>query len=186
MGPQLPGRYQSHLTHSSTSDRPIGVRVRAPDRRRNRMSDWPETWNLPALLPRLINVATLRAGALLAAALLALAGCAGSRPAAPASATGTVSGLVLSAPSCPGPARIGHPCPPRPVDGAGVAALSGARQVAATDTGSDGRFQLKLPAGRYLIRATNIGGYRSTTEQVLSVTRDNVATLTLILDTGIR
>jgi len=45
---------------------------------------------------------------------------------------------------------------------------------------------MTLPAGRYLIRATNIGGYASTADQLVSVTRAQTVTVTLVLDTGIR
>ena len=127
-----------------------------------------------------------RTGVLVAATLVALAGagCAVTRPAA--ASNGIVSGLVLSGPRCPGPARAEQPCPPGPVDGAVVAALAGGRQVASSTTRADGRFSMTLPAGRYLIRATNIGGYASTADQLVSVTRAQTVTVTLVLDTGIR
>jgi len=119
-----------------------------------------------------------------ATGLLALAGCAVAHPAG--SAMGTVSGLVLSGPRCPGPARSDQPCPPGPVDGAEVAALVGGRQVAATKTGPAGRFRMALPLGRYLIRATNAGAYRSTADESVTVTRANTVIVTLLLDTGMR
>lgn len=55
-----------------------------------------------------------------------------------------------------------------------------------TRTDAHGRFQLTLPAGRYLIRATNIGPYRSTATQAVTVTESHPAAVTLLLDTGIR
>ncbi len=67
-----------------------------------------------------------------------------------------------------------------------MAALAGGRQVTSSTTSADGRFSMTLPAGRYLIRATNIGGYASTADQLVSVTRAQTVTVTLVLDTGIR
>jgi len=67
-----------------------------------------------------------------------------------------------------------------------VVALSGRRQAASTRADARGRFEMTLPAGRYLIRATNVGGYRSTAEQAVTVSASDPATVTLIVDTGIR
>jgi Carboxypeptidase regulatory-like domain len=80
------------------------------------------------------------------------------------------------------PARTG----PGPVPAAVVVALTGGRLVAATRTDAAGRFLVTLPAGRYLIRATNVGGYRSTAARTVTVAPTGPVSLTLVLDTGIR
>jgi hypothetical protein len=119
---------------------------------------------------------------LLALAGLLLCGCTGSGQVAGHS--GLVTGYVLTGPVCP-VERVGHECPPRPVSGAAVVALDGdaIRGSASTDTA--GAFSLTLPDGRYVIKATNVGGYASTaTEDV--VISDNPVHITLIVDSGIR
>lgn len=114
----------------------------------------------------------------LAAAALLLCGCGIGNP------SGEVSGEVLSAPSCP-VERVGEECPPRPVSGAEVVALDGDAVRGSTLTDSSGAFHLTLPEGRYVLRATNVGGYASTaTEEV--VISDAPVSVTLIVDSGIR
>lgn len=116
--------------------------------------------------------------ALLAAAVLLLCGCGN------VSHSGEVSGKVLAGPACP-VERVGEECPPRPVSGADVVALDGGAIRGSTLTDGSGAFHLTLPDGRYVIRATNAGGYASTaTEEV--VISNNPVTVTLIVDSGIR
>lgn len=120
--------------------------------------------------------------AVLAVALL-LFGCAGQG--GPASGhSGIVTGSVKAAPVCP-VERIGQECPPRPVPGAEVVALDGDAVRGSTLTDSSGGFHLTLPDGRYVIRASNVGGYASTaTEKV--VISDTPVHITLVVDSGIR
>jgi hypothetical protein len=99
--------------------------------------------------------------------------------------SGTLEGTVLSAPSCP-VERVGSPCPPRPVAGATVEAYRGSHGVAQTATGRSGGFLLRLPAGSYLVRATNVGGYRSTAATQVTVSADRPVSVTLTVDSGIR
>lgn len=119
-----------------------------------------------------------------ASALLVTAGCAESRGSA--DPTASVTGVVLSGPRCPGPERIASPCPPGPVDGAAVAAVAGGHVIASTRTDSRGRFRLSLPPATYLLRATNVGAYRSTATQTVKVRIGHRVSVTLVVDTGIR
>jgi hypothetical protein len=117
-----------------------------------------------------------RASLAAVAAALLLCGC--------GSHSGEVSGKVLAGPACP-VERVGEECPPRPVSGAEVVALEGDAIRGSTLTDSSGAFHLTLPDGRYVIRATNAGGYASTaTEQV--VISEAPVSVTLIVDSGIR
>ncbi|WP_247048785.1 carboxypeptidase-like regulatory domain-containing protein [Arthrobacter rhizosphaerae] len=75
-------------------------------------------------------------------------------------------------------------CPPRPVPGAKVIALDGDAVRGSTITDTTGAFQLTLP-DRYLIRATNVGGYASTATQEVAIS-DTPNHVTLIVDSGIR
>jgi hypothetical protein len=120
---------------------------------------------------------------LLVLTALLVAGCASSGT--HAAARGDVTGRVLSAPSCP-VMRAGVPCPPRPVTGAQLVALRGGDEVASTRTDAAGRFGLTLPAGRYVIRATNAGAYASTAQRQLVVRAETTVTIRLVVDSGIR
>lgn len=113
---------------------------------------------------------------LLAAAALLLCACTNQ--------SGQVTGYVLTAPVCP-VERIGQECPPRPVSGAAVVALDGDAVRGSTLTDSTGAFRLTLPDGRYVLRATNVGGYASTATREVIIS-DTPIHITLILDSGIR
>ena len=117
------------------------------------------------------------------ALVLAVSACSSAGTAARADAT--VAGRVLSAPSCP-VERAGHPCPPRPVVGASVVVLQARHVVASAHTGADGRFALLVPAGRYVIRATNTGGLATTAQETVDVATAATIRVTLVVDSGIR
>ena len=121
--------------------------------------------------------------ALVVAATLLLCGCADESGRVQGHA-GVVTGYVLTAPVCP-VERVGQQCPPRPVPSATVVALDrdGVRGSTLTDTA--GAFRLALPDGRYVIKATNVGGYASTASEAVLVS-DNPVQITLTVDSGIR
>lgn len=100
-------------------------------------------------------------------------------------AHGTVRGRVLSSPTCP-VEHLGSPCPPRPVVGASVVAARDGHPAGSTTTRGDGAFTFSLPPGRYLVTATTIGGYPSTTASTVDVRANVVTRLTLTVDSGIR
>ena len=121
--------------------------------------------------------------ALVVAATLLLCGCA-DEPGRVQGQTGVVTGYVLTGPACP-VERVGQQCPPRPVPSATVVALDGDGVRGSTLTDTAGAFRLALPDGRYVIRATNVGGYASTASEAVLVS-DNHVQITLIVDSGIR
>jgi Carboxypeptidase regulatory-like domain len=117
------------------------------------------------------------------AALLVTPACAAKGPSGDVA---IVTGVVLSGPRCPGPERVDSPCPPGPVQGAAVAASANGRVVASTHTDIRGQFRLSLTPGNYLLRAANVGQYRSTASHSVTVTIGHPVSVTLLLDTGIR
>jgi hypothetical protein len=121
--------------------------------------------------------------ALAAAAVLLLAGCGSSAPAA--TPKGALAGRVLSAPSCP-VERVGQPCPPRPVSGAAVVVLRSGRVVASTHADAGGHFHVAVAAGRCLVRATNTGGLATTAAKVVTVQAGQPVYVRLVVDSGIR
>ena len=117
-----------------------------------------------------------------ASAIVLMGGCAGNQGAT--GHFGVVTGYVLTAPTCP-VQRVGQECPPRPVSGSTVVAADGATTRASTRSDGAGAFHFTLPDGRYVITATNVGGYPSTASENVSVS-DAPVHITLILDSGIR
>jgi hypothetical protein len=53
-------------------------------------------------------------------------------------------------------------------------------------TDQHGRFRLQAPAGDFVVRATNVGAYRSTASHPVQLSPGTTTTLSLQLDTGIR
>lgn len=124
---------------------------------------------------------------IIAAGLLmaALAGCGSNGSTPDANSSGTVSGVVLSAPSCP-VERVGSPCPPRPVPGADVTASRGTTVVAHVHADDHGRFTIRLAAGDYTIVARMVGGLGTSASAQVTVTSGQTATVTVTVDSGIR
>jgi hypothetical protein len=119
-----------------------------------------------------------------AAAVGLLAACGSSADGGASSASGAVTGVVYAAPSCP-VQPVDSPCPRLPVAGAEVVAFQSQHRRASTHTGNDGRFRLDLAYGHYTIRATNVGGYGSTTTTEVDISATPVS-IELTVDSGIR
>lgn len=113
------------------------------------------------------------------------AGCAATSTQAPGAATGTVRGQVVAAPACPVEQRA-TPCPARPVAGARIEVRNGSTLVTSAAASSSGSFELQLPAGSYVVKATNPGGYPSTVDQKVVVVAGSTQEITLVVDSGIR
>jgi len=127
----------------------------------------------------------MRARVVVASSLLvALTACAGGGGGT-SSRSGTVSGVVLSAPSCP-VERSGSPCPPRAVPGAEVTASRRGSTVARVRADGNGRFTMTLAAGDYTVTARVIGGIGSSASTQVTVAAGGDAAVTLTVDSGIR
>ena len=113
-----------------------------------------------------------------------LTGCGGVN-AGSGSATADLSGRVVAGPTCPVEVE-GSPCPPAPVSSAIVELVNGSDVVARARTGSDGTFRLSAAPGSYTVRAALTGGYQSETSAPVTLRAGDEASVTLLLDTGIR
>ncbi len=51
---------------------------------------------------------------------------------------------------------------------------------------ASGSFELQLPAGTYVVKATNPGGYPSTVDRSVVVVAGSTQEITLVVDSGIR
>jgi len=102
--------------------------------------------------------------------------------------TRTDSGLrgqVLYGPTCP-VQRPGQTCE-RPYQATIVVTYAGARGVIArVGTSADGRFTVRLRAGRYLVKVTGRTAYPRSWSRTVSVTAHRFTALTIRFDSGIR
>ena len=82
---------------------------------------------------------------------VAIAGACGSgQQAATTMATSELHGTISAGPSCP-VEQIGNPCPPVPVSARVEIRNASGRVVAATTSGGDGRYSVRVPAGVYTV-----------------------------------
>jgi len=140
-----------------------GSRHDGPDRERREPDQ--ERW-------RLRVVRYLIAAALLLGACGTIAG--------PASG---IRGTILAGPACPGPARVGSPCPDRPAQMT-VEVVQGTTVVATFASGADGRFSVALAPGSYTLRSkAGLPALRSATITVPPGAYNEVE---LHADTGMR
>lgn len=124
--------------------------------------------------------------ALLLLVLLVATGCAGAGSTTSGSATsGTITGTVLRAPMCP-VERVGSACPPGPVAGGEVDALSATKVVARATTDGNGGFRLTVRPGAYTVVAYNSGGLRTSVRTNVTVAAGGMSHVTLTVDSGIR
>ncbi|MEP6526951.1 MAG: carboxypeptidase-like regulatory domain-containing protein [Nocardioidaceae bacterium] len=117
---------------------------------------------------------------------LSLTACGASQHPEPAAAApARVVGTVLAGPTCP-VEHAGSPCPDTPVSGATVRLVGDGKVLARALTDAHGTFTLAAPPGSYVVKVTNVGGYRSNSSEPVELTATAPATVTLHLDTGIR
>jgi len=119
---------------------------------------------------------TVRSGLLLLALLLAACGTIGG----PASG---IQGTILAGPACPGPVRLGSPCPDRPV-AMTVEVVSGSTVAATFTSDANGVFSVSVGPGTYTLRSkTGLPALRPTPVVVLA---GQFTQVELHADTGIR
>ena len=117
---------------------------------------------------------------------LALAACTQIGPGGP---QGTLVGDVVAGPTGP-VEKAGNPCPPRPVPNRQVTIETSAGVIAATaTTDAQGHFSVHLAPGHYVVRVAIIPGQvglRQVTPGDVTIVAGQTATITIMLDTGIR
>ncbi|MEX0985602.1 MAG: carboxypeptidase-like regulatory domain-containing protein [Actinomycetota bacterium] len=125
---------------------------------------------------------TMRRLAMALLTIIALASCAGA--ATPSGAAG-VEGQVLASPQCPVETPT-SPCPPKPWVGT-VRATAEDGKTYEDLTDDQGRYEISLPPGTYVIVAVTEGGVPPTGEpQTVPVVEGQPLHLDLSVDTGIR
>lgn len=103
----------------------------------------------------------------------------------PFSRPSTVYGFVTAGPTCP-VERVDHPCPPRPLSTTVQARSIGGGTSGSATTDENGRYEMSLPPGRYVLEA-QIGSMFPSCQPIEVVVTANAATRGDIdCDTGIR
>lgn len=118
------------------------------------------------------------------AALVVMTGCQQSDQ-----VTGTLRGQVVAGPVCPVVSDPPDPaCADRPVAGATlVIEAAGAGEVARVTADADGRFEIALPAGSYLLIPQPVEGLMGTAAaQAFEIEANRTIELSVGYDTGIR
>ncbi len=116
--------------------------------------------------------------------VLVLAGCANG---AASSADSGVWGVVLLGPSCPVVTEE-SPCPDQPLAGTEIQILRGDDVVETVRSGDDGRFEVALDPGHYVLQATvEAGGPGMFAKPVdVDVSPNAWIDVTVTVDSGIR
>jgi hypothetical protein len=96
-----------------------------------------------------------------------------------------VSGTVTAGPTCP-VERPDEPCPPQPLAVHIIAIGAGGTTVAQTDSATDGRYQMALPAGRYTLRVDTGGTFPTCPDASITVATGATTVADISCDTGIR
>ncbi len=104
----------------------------------------------------------------------------------PSGASG-IEGTVTIGPTCP-VQRIDSPCPDRPYDATvSVLDATGVGVLASVRSGSDGRFRVLLPAGRYLVRSESETALSPRAfEEMVDVEPGHLTPVQIVFDSGIR
>lgn len=96
-----------------------------------------------------------------------------------------IRGVVLLGPQCP-VVQQGSPCPDLPFEGAvAVTNLSG-RLVGTTRSGADGRFEIRVEPGTYVLQAIDLQGINLSKPVTVEVRAGHMSDATVLVDTGIR
>jgi 5-hydroxyisourate hydrolase-like protein (transthyretin family) len=95
-----------------------------------------------------------------------------------------VAGRVTAGPTCP-VEQVGHPCPPQPVS-ATIKAQQARRTVTRTQSDSDGRYAMRLAPGRYTLVVQTGSQFPRCPTTPVTVPRNQVVTVDISCDTGIR
>jgi len=105
----------------------------------------------------------------------------------PGTEAGTgLRGTVLAGPQCP-VVQEGSPCPDEPMPDVEVRALQNGAVIGSTRTDTEGRFELLLRPGVYVLEAVLEGGGPPSAKPVnATVTQGGFAEVTVLVDTGIR
>ena len=124
------------------------------------------------------------AAVVLTLALMASGNCAPDRHPQPASG---IKGKVVLTGTCPGPERVGKPCPARPYQGALAIRRASDQQIVATaNSDKFGDFKVVLPSGKYVITQPETTRYPLIHSPEIVVEKNKFTTVQIQGDLGMR
>ena len=127
-----------------------------------------------------------RASIALALALMAAVACGNANGAAGSGNSG-IRGRVVAGPQCPVEPVSGNECADKPVSTDVIVKAGGGDLVTKVHSGSDGRFEVRLKPGTYVLAPVDAGsGIMAAKPVSVTVKAGRFARATLTLDTGIR
>lgn len=104
----------------------------------------------------------------------------------PAGASGSgIRGAVHVGPQCP-VVQAGSPCPDEPFEGNVVVTDPSGRIVATVRSGADGRFEVAVPPGSYVVTVMELQGAMFAKPVSVEVTAGRMSGVSVLVDTGIR
>lgn len=97
-----------------------------------------------------------------------------------------IEGTITIGPACPGPVKVGQPCPDQPYQ-ATIRVLSEDRApIAQTDSGTDGYFRIVLPPGTYILHPEASGPFPRAGDQIIVVQEGEFSQVEVRYDSGMR
>jgi hypothetical protein len=106
-------------------------------------------------------------------------------PTGPVSPPSTVYGSVTAGPTCP-VERIDQPCPPRPLQTTVQATSTAGGTGGSATTDDEGRYQMSLPPGRYVLSAQSGAVFPQCQPVEVAVIPNSATRADISCDTGIR
>jgi len=94
-------------------------------------------------------------------------------------------GTVSAGPTCP-VQRVDSPCPPSLLAVQVEATDAAGRIVATARSGTDGRYEMALPPGTYVLKVVGTGPFPRCPNPSGAVTQGMLTTVDISCDTGIR
>jgi hypothetical protein len=97
-----------------------------------------------------------------------------------------IEGIVTEGPMCPGPTRIGNPCPDQPYQTTITILDTQGKQLAQVQTDDTGHFKIQLKPGTYTLHPEPGRPFPVAPDQSVVIEDDQYTRVTVIYDTGIR
>jgi hypothetical protein len=96
-----------------------------------------------------------------------------------------IEGIVTEGPMCPGPTRIGNPCPDQPYQTTITILDTQGKQLAQVQTDDSGEFKIPLAPGTYTLHEPG-KPFPIAPDQTVVIEEGTYTQMTIIYDTGIR